>query len=153
MTMRHCDVWALLVSPGGYVSMAVEGKAGEPFASTLEDWLKEASDGKRERLDFLCRTLQIPPNPAPDLRYQLFHRTASAILEAQRVRAPLAVMMIQSFREDQQSWLDYAAFASLLGAAAVRGGVAKARRSGDEQLFLGWVDCALASDSEIASAV
>jgi hypothetical protein len=133
--------------------MAVEGKAGEPFASTLGERLKEASEGKKERLDFLCQTLQIPLNPPLGLRYQLFHRTASAILEAQRVRASIAVMMVQSFREDEQAWRDYAAFASLLGAVGVRGAVAKAKRSGTERLFLGWVDCGLASDSEIASAV
>lgn len=147
------DVWALLRVGNGYISMAVEGKAGEPFASTLEEWLKAASNGKTERLDFLCRVLQAATAPSPDLRYQLFHRTASAVLEAQRFGVPLAVMLVQSFREDLQSWNDYSAFCSFLGATAVRGGITEARRTGTEQLFLGWVDSPLASDSEIAGVV
>ncbi|HYS76836.1 MAG TPA: hypothetical protein VEM38_12155 [Burkholderiales bacterium] len=147
------DVWALLLSGSGYVSMAVEGKAGEPFASTLADWLEEASEGKKERLKFLCDTLQVSDQPPSSLRYQLFHRTASAVLEAQRFRAPLAVMMVQSFKTDEQSWRDYGAFANLLGATPTRGRVAEALRRGSERLFLGWVDCAPAPDSLVADAV
>lgn len=147
------DVWALLLSGSGYVSMAVEGKAGEPFASTLADWLKEASEGKKERLKFLCDTLQVAEPPPSNLRYQLFHRTASAVLEAERFRAPLAVMMVQSFKTDEESWRDYVAFATLLGATPTRGSVAEVRRSGSERLFLGWVDCAAAPDRLVADAV
>lgn len=147
------DVWSLLVADAGYVSMAVEGKAGEPFASTLGEWLKAASDGKKERLDSLCQILQVPSSPSPTLRYQLFHRTASALLEAQRFRTPLAAMLVQSFREDEQSWSDFRAFCELLGASAARGRFAEARRTGTERLFLGWVDSAVASDAEIASVV
>ncbi len=147
------DVWALLRAGDRYVSMAVEGKAGEPFASTLGEWLKAASDGKKERLDSLCQILQAKGAPSPDLRYQLFHRTASAVLEAQRFGATMAIMLVQSFREDRQSWQDFEGFCAFLGATAVRGGVAEARRTGTERLFLGWVDCATASDSEIASVV
>ncbi|HZP92019.1 MAG TPA: hypothetical protein VFB20_03935 [Burkholderiales bacterium] len=146
------DVWALLLSGSGYVSMAVEGKAREPFASPLTDWLKEASEGKKERLKFLCKTLQVSDQPPLHLRYQLFHRTASAVLEVQRYRAPLAVMMVQSFKIDEESWRDYAAFATLLGATPTRGGVAKAIRKGSVRLFLGWVDCALALDSLVVNA-
>lgn len=147
------DVWSLLLADAGYVSMAVEGKAGEPFASTLGDWLKAASDGKKERLDSLCQILQVPSAPSPNLRYQLFHRTASAVLEAQRFRAPLAVMLVQSFREDADAWSDYCAFCALLGTKPTRGGVAEAHRRGPERLFLAWVDSAVASDAEIASVV
>lgn len=147
------DVWVLLHSPSGYISMAVEGKAGEPFASTLAEWLKDASDGKRERLRFLCDTLQISDSPPTGLRYQLFHRTASAILEARRFNAPVAAMIVQSFRKDDVAWGDFSAFASHLGASAVRGSVSKARRSDPVALFLGWADCTPASDGEIASAV
>lgn len=147
------DVWALLLASSGYISMAVEGKAGEPFASTLADWLKDASEGKKERLRFLSETLEIRTELPDDLRYQLFHRTASAVLEARRFKAGVAVMMVQSFRVDDAAWRDFTAFGEFLGATVVRGGVAAVPRSGAERLFLGWVDCAVATDSEIASAV
>lgn len=147
------DVWALLYAASGYVSMAVEGKAGEPFAQTITEWLRDASDGKMERLRFLCETLQVGVDPPGHLRYQLLHRTVSAILEAERFHAPIAVMMVQSFRPDDMAWKDFVSFASHLGATAVRGAPAQARREGAVSLFLGWVDCNPASDVEIASAV
>lgn len=147
------DVWALLRVGERYVSMAVEGKAGEPFASTVGEWLKAASDGKKERLDDLCKILQMQADPSPDLRYQLFHRAASSVLEAKRIGANMAVMLVQSFREDKLSWHDFAAFCSALGTTAIRGGLAEARRSDTERLFLGWVDCPVATDGEIASVV
>ena len=39
------DVWALLRAGDQYISMAIEGKAGEPFASSIADWSREASEG------------------------------------------------------------------------------------------------------------
>jgi hypothetical protein len=147
------DVWALLNVANSYVSMAVEGKAGEPFASTLDQWFASASDGKKERLQYLCELLQVDGTPPLHLRYQLFHRTASAIIEARRFNASIAVMLVQSFRDDPVSWGDFGNFCALLGATAVRGGLVEARRKGAEHLFLGWVDSNPASDSEIASVV
>jgi hypothetical protein len=147
------DVWTLLATDKAYISMAVEGKAGEPFASTLAEWLVSASDGKKERLEYLCTLLQTGSAPSNDLRYQLFHRTASAVIEAQRFGAKLAVMLVQSFREDPVSWADFSKFCALLGTTAVRGGLAEARRTGTERLFLGWVDSTVASDAQMASVV
>lgn len=147
------DVWALLRCSSGYVSMAVEGKAGEPFADTLSDWLKDASLGKQDRLKFLCDALGIAGDPGPTLRYQLFHRTVSALLEAERFGAASAVMMVQSFREDAKSFQDYSVFATLLGAKPARGGISRATTCHSRPLFLGWVDSKPATDQEIASVV
>lgn len=146
------DVWAFLRAGTNYVSMTVEGKAGEPFGLTIGDWLKQVSDGKRERLEYLCELLQVPA-PGAELRYQLFHRTASALIEARRFGASLAVMLVQSFAEDAQSWSDYSAFCAILGTSAGRGELVEARRTGDLRLFLGWVDSKVASDAALASVV
>ena len=146
------DVWALLRAGNKYVSMTVEGKAGEPFGPTVGDWLKQATDGKRERLEYLCELLQVSPSAA-ELRYQLFHRTASALIEAQRFGASLAVMLVQSFAKDAQSWSDYSAFCSFLGASVNHGVLVEAPRNGDQRLFLGWVDSKVASDAVLASVV
>lgn len=147
------DVWALLRNGDKFISMTVEGKAGEPFATTLEEWLVDGREGKRERLEHLCQILQSGSTPAPELRYQLFHRTASALIEANRFGAPFAVMLVQSFQSDPVSWNDYSAFCSLLGTSAVRGELVQARRTGPEKLFLGWVDSKVASDHQIAAVV
>ena len=147
------DVWALLRAGDSHISMTVEGKAGELFDRTLEEWLADSREGKRDRLEYLCQMLQCSSTPAPELRYQLFHRTASALIEAQRFGASCAVMLVQSFRDDPVSWGDYSAFCSLLGATAIRGSLIEAHRSGPTKLFLGWVDSGLASDKEIAGVV
>lgn len=152
------DLWAVLRAGDEYVSMAVEGKAGEAFGPTLGEWLIQPSDGKKERLDQLYQILQVATRPHSDeLRYQLFHRTASAILEAERVGATIAIMLVQCFpredRDDAQSWRDFTAFCAFLGASAVRGGLVQVRRPDGASLFLGWVDCKAATDSEIAALV
>ncbi|HEY3778439.1 MAG TPA: hypothetical protein VGL35_10320 [Rhizomicrobium sp.] len=67
-------------------AITVEGKVNESFDKPLDEWLANASEGKRERLAFLCEILElISPIPG-DIPYQLLHRTASAIIEARRFR-------------------------------------------------------------------
>src|SRR5690606_33057154 len=104
------DVWTLLRVGSTYVSMAVEGKAGESFGDPVESWLKDASPGKLARLERLCGVVGIRHPPDGRLHYQLFHRTASALLEAERFGAAHAVMMVQSFVDDPLSLADYIAF-------------------------------------------
>lgn len=147
------DVWALLRSDSGLVSMAVEGKAGESFASTVGEWLREASDAKKVRLGYLCQVLHVAHPPAPTLRYQLFHRTASSLIEADRFGADHAVMVVQSFQEDPQSWDDFCAFCRLLGADPVAGRLSEAPRASGPRLYLGWVSCPVASDEVVAGVV
>lgn len=77
------DIWVLARSQGQLVSIAVEGKVSEPFGPTMQEWQAESSPGKAERLAYLLSLLGL--SSAPDAtRYQLLHRTASAIIEAQR---------------------------------------------------------------------
>lgn len=151
------DLWALMRTGNRYISMAVEGKAGEPFGPTLSEWEKVASDRTRDRINSICDVLQISTAP-PECRYQLLHRTASAILEARRFAAPFAVMLVQSFtqpiaRAAEPFWEDFKAFCALLGASAKRGGLAEARYHGIERLFLGWTDCSPGTDHDIANAL
>jgi hypothetical protein len=69
----------------------------EAFDETVSDWLarraaeqmkrgrpKEPSAQAQERLAYLCRLLALEERHVGDLRYQLLHRTASALLEAER---------------------------------------------------------------------
>ena len=114
------DAWVLAQTPLGLVSMAVEGKVSEPFGPTVGEWDSESSQGKGKRLRYLCDELGLSFPPPPDARYQLFHRTASAVIEAKRFRAEDAVMLVHSFSPDNE-WLDdYRHFTSLFG---LQGGV------------------------------
>jgi hypothetical protein len=49
------------------------------------------------------------------LRYQLLHRTVSALLEARRYGAEEALMLVHSFAADNPSLDDYREFAGVLG--------------------------------------
>lgn len=149
------DLWALLKSPGGLVSMAVEGKAGESFDMTVKEWLDKAdnqrsADNRQVRLDGLGETLglsaaEIQSNLG-SLRYQLLHRTASAILEAQRCGATHAIMLVQSFEEvtSGTGFADFEAFAYLMGAKnVVAGQLLSVRSLHGIRLSLAWLDCPL----------
>jgi len=147
------DLWGVLITNTGHVSMSVEAKAGEDFDKRLGDWLREESEGKERRLNFLCRQLAINERPSLSLRYQLFHRAASAVLEAQRWHFPIALMLIQSFAESKTSWQDFADFAAVFRLDAKRNSVIGPWRLEGIDLFLGWVDSTKADDAIAASAI
>lgn len=145
------DVWVLLRCGDGLVSMAVEAKADEAFGETIEEWTKDASEGKTERLAFLCDLLK-QQSPHPNLRYQLLHRTASAVLEARRWGASAAVMMVQCFRSRAKSLEDFSAFGTWLGASVASGQLVKLGDHTEPSVYLGWTCSPLATDQEIARA-
>ena len=76
------DVWVLARSGPELISIAVEGKVRKSFGPTLQDWMKDASVGKQERLEFIAHKLGLSLPLPPETRYQLLHRTASAVIEA-----------------------------------------------------------------------
>lgn len=133
------DIWVLGKTPHGLVSIAVEGKVSESFGPTIGDWFKTPSAGKQRRLEFLCDILEVEFPPARHLRYQLFHRTASAIIEATKYGAPDAVMIVHTFSPSNEWFDDYAAFLSILGLRAEIDGVATQQLSTGISLHLGWV--------------
>src|SRR6266480_537559 len=47
------DVFALARTKDGLVVIMVEGKVAESFGPTLEEWKREASSGKKERLSYI----------------------------------------------------------------------------------------------------
>jgi hypothetical protein len=132
------DIWALARSEGKLISIAVEGKVSEPFGPTVQEWHAEPSRGKSERLAYLLSVLGL--SAAPDtLRYQLLHRTASAIIEAKRFGAAHAVMLVHSFSQSSEWFSDYAAFVSLMGSTAIENKVVSVGSPSDVQLHLAWV--------------
>jgi len=149
----HSDVFALARGEAGLVSMTVEGKAGEDFDKRLGDWLKSDGDGKERRLAFLCDVLGAASKPDLGLRYQLFHRAASAVLEARRWRLPKALMLVQSFRESKTAWKDYSDFAKFLGLDVSRDSVGGPVKASGVDLYLAWVHSDVGKDSDAAAAV
>ena len=111
------DAFVLASGVGGLVAIAVEGKVNEPFGPFVGEKRQEASDGQLERLRFLQEKLGLGDVP-DDVRYQLLHRSVSAILTAEQFGATSAVMLIHSFSREKK-WLDdFVRFGELLGVAA-----------------------------------
>ncbi len=120
--------------------MMIEGKVDEPFGDQISKWVEPASKGKQARLAYLTETLGLSETPPIHLRYQLFHRTASALIEAQRFKADLAIMLVHSFSQTHKWFDDYAAFADLMLCDGARvETLVKSRRETSKPLYLGWV--------------
>lgn len=133
------DLWVLARTAGQLISITVEGKVSEPFGPTVQEWHPEASAGKSQRLAFLCEQLGIPLPVPRNIRYQLLHRTVSALIEAHRFGAAHAVMLVHSFSPSNQWFQDYAAFASLLGGTALENVIVSIGPRSGVLLHLAWV--------------
>jgi len=133
------DVWVLGKSSEELVSIAVEGKVSEPFGPTLEEWKPSSTKGKIERYEFLKKLLNLDDKLPTTLRYQLLHRTASAILEAKRFNAKYAIMLVHSFSQGNEWFDDYRAFANLYGVNAEVNKLHYAGHVSGKKLYLGWV--------------
>ncbi|MGO4330131.1 DUF6946 family protein [Cupriavidus sp. M-11] len=138
ITQSQNDIWVLGKRDDQLISIAVEGKVSEPFDRTVAEWLEAASPGKHLRLDFLAHTLGLRAVPS-SIRYQLLHRTASAILEAERFNADHAVMLVHSFSPTNAWFEDYRAFAALFDVDARPNYIHGAGRLAKTELHLGWI--------------
>lgn len=136
------DIFALARVSGALVTIMVEGKVAESFGPTLEEWRKDASPGKEERLRFLSSKLGLKTPLPGSLRYQLMHRAASAVIEAERFLARDAVMLVHAFGKsgasDSESFFDYAAFGKLFGYQVENGRLIRLGTTGNVTLWCGW---------------
>ena len=119
------DVFAVLSNAHGVLSMMVEAKAREDFDCTIEEWSAYASDGKKERLAFLLEKISYPDIAISRMRYQLFHRFASAVIMAEKLHANYALMVVQSFEQDDElnHYADFESFIIPYGVAATKNSV------------------------------
>ena len=151
------DLWALLSVGPELVSLAVEAKAGEKLDRLVRDWLPKDGERSRkpERLAELQRLLALSDANVSVVRYQLLHRTPSALKEAERFHARWAAAMIHSFNRsaDEESWQDFRYFGNLLGAQVEEGRFVQSQAVTRVPLFLGWVSSEPADKSRLSSAV
>lgn len=132
------DVFALLRTGSDVVACTIEGKVDEPFGPTLGEWLVDASAGKLERLAFLQKILGLHEEIPRNVRYQLLHRTASAVMESDRFATSAAAMIVHSFSPAAQWFEDFRAFAALFGAQASPDRAVEVRLPSGKPLYLGW---------------
>ena len=107
------DLLAFVRLARGNAVIAVEGKVEEPFDDLVWKW-NDRSPGKVRRLNALCASLGLQGSDVGNLRYQLFHRTASAIYEAQRYGTGRAIMLVHSFSEADTSFRDFQEFSEAM---------------------------------------
>jgi hypothetical protein len=133
------DIWLLAKTAAGLVSIAVEGKVEEPFGPNVGEWKHEASTGKDKRLAWLTDVLSLSA-PIPDpIRYQLLHRAASAVMEAERFGAQHAAMLVHSFSKNNSGFGDFAAFAGLFSLSAVPDQLLSTSMPNGLPLHLAWI--------------
>ena len=138
-TTSHTDVLVLARNETGFVVIAVEGKVDEEFGPTLSSKRAEASDGQEERLAYLHNALQLPNLLDGAIRYQLLHRSASAVIVAREFHASAAVMLVHSFSPSKRWFDEYVAFGKALGVGLVEGRALRAPHLKKPPLYLGWV--------------
>ena len=140
------DVFVLARSMGNLVSITVEGKVSEEFDKVVSEWKDPPTPGKRLRLEYLCACLGLNPADVGGIRYQLLHRTVSALIEADKFNALHALMMVHSFSQTNDWFEDFGQFAMLFDVKAEVNSIVYALRSRHRQpkfkeidLYLGWV--------------
>jgi hypothetical protein len=143
------DLFVLARSMDELIAITVEGKVSEPFDSIVSEWLEKggvvvddvvtSTPGKIARLAYLCEQLGLTADEAEPLRYQLLHRTVSALIEARRFTARHALMLVHSFNQDGLWFDDYARFAHALGVdEAAPDRIERVGMRGGVDLYLGW---------------
>ena len=134
----QCDVFALVRRADKTVAVSVEGKVNETFGPTVGEWLKNPSSGKVARLTSICDMLGVDYPPRPELRYQLFHRTAAAVIEAERFGTDEAAMVVHSFSQAHRWFDEFSAFCGLFGVKPERGAGYRFELPNGKKLILGW---------------
>lgn len=154
-TASQCDVWAVVKTSRGMLSLTVEAKAREAFGDDiLERWLvaggtDESKSNRKVRWNYVESHL-----PKSDsffqVRYQILHRCAAAVIEAKRLGFQHAAFVVQAFNTPEESFQSYAVFCQALRIPGKRDRLATTSVDGIS-LSVGWADCPLATDNEVAA--
>ena len=132
------DVLAITRNEFGLVILGVEAKVDEPFGPTLGEKKAEASEGQLERISYLERELGCTSSLEDSIRYQLLHRTVSAILTARSFHAGIAVMLVHSFSPNSRWREDFEAFAAAISSNRVTDDLYEIELSEGPRLLIGW---------------
>jgi len=137
------DIFILAKSKEQLISIAVEGKVDESFGEIVSKWKLKDRGGKEDRLKFLCDVLQLDVDRIDHIRYQLLHRTASAVIEAKKFNARSALMLVHAFKKTKenydQSFRDYGQFLELFGAEGKSDSIVSGGDIDSINLYFGWV--------------
>ena len=138
-TTSNTDVMAFCRNDFGLCVVAVEAKVLEDFGPTVREKRAGASEGQNVRLDYLHQRLGVE-HFADSIRYQLLHRTASAILTARDFHAATAVMLVHAFETPGDRRQDFNAFCEAVRAVSVSPGVFQMPGNERPVIYLAWCD-------------
>jgi len=132
------DVLAFVRLKSWVCAVAVEGKRDESFGELVGEWLTDASTGKQTRLQYITDKLGLPYPPPDHIRYQLLHRAAAAVIEAERFNADCAAMIVQSFSPEHAWFEDFEEFLGLFGIDSVKRNQRYKTEKLGITLYFGW---------------
>ncbi len=134
------DLYVLAKANNELLTIMVEGKVSEPFGDTVDRWLGNTpSNGKRNRLNYLLTLLGLLGTDVTTIRYQLLHRTASALIEAKKVNAKHSLMLVHSFSKEAKWFEDYVNFVKLFNLTPVENKIVGPISLDGINLYFGWV--------------
>jgi hypothetical protein len=136
-TTSNTDVLAICRNTLGLCVIAAEAKVLEDFGPLLADKRKSASSGQLARLNYLHELLKIDYFE-DTIRYQLVHRTASALLTAQQFHAKAAVMLVHAFDCPPERQDDFRAFVRALRAEQVAPTLHRFSSFDNPRLYVAW---------------
>ncbi len=139
ITTSNTDVLAICRNKQGLCIIGVEAKVLEDFGPLVSSKRAEASSGQNERLAYLHSLLGVGRFD-DSIRYQLLHRTASALLTARAFHAAAAVMLVQAFDTPAAQRGDFEAFKMAMGAREVAPLIYKVDSFSGPALYLAWCD-------------
>ena len=134
----HTDVLALASNDNGLVVIGVEAKVDEDFGPTLGKKRSDASNGQDDRIQYLHEVLKLEEPLDDNIRYQLLHRTVSAIKTAQDFHACTAVMLVHSFSPAGKRRDDFIAFCNAMKAIQLSPDLYLVSSFKNPSLYLAW---------------
>ena len=138
------DLFVLAKDKIGLATIMIEGKVSESFDKLVKDWYNN-TESRKQRLDFLLKKLDLKKRivDVEDFRYQLFHRTVSAIITAEKFTAEKAIMIVHSFSQTEEWFDDFSKFLKLLNPVIINPVTDKIYKCGilssGIELHIGWI--------------
>lgn len=141
-TASQNDIFILANGDGCLISITVEGKVNENFGPIIAEWKvgdKDNKTNKTERLEFLLNELNLGNKPIEDIRYQLLHRSVSAIIQARKFNTKYALMLVHSFSAEYRHFDEYERFVKLFGLNGKKNKLVGPVAIREVYLYFGWV--------------
>lgn len=134
------DLLALLrLKSGELAVLGIEAKVDETLGPLVGDWLREGGDNRVARLKGLCGLFGLDPQAVHTMRYQVLHRIAGSVLEAQRFGCRRAAVLVQSWCPKRTGLPDFQAFATAVGLSLESNAISGSIDIAGVELWIGWV--------------